>query len=203
MPYEPNGGADTDPSAIPIYHPFSDFDYQSFNLALYQKYIELDLFRHGLEQFSNAEFDAAGIGADERYLIQYMSDQEVRHAKLITNILGQETAAVACNYTYPFTTVHEFVDFCQKLTWWGESGVAYFLSKLDSRATANLLFQSIEVEGRQQMVFRQFSGLFPMLFDFVPGIPQSMAWTLLAPYISSCPARNPRISPGRTSRHSM
>jgi hypothetical protein len=43
------------------------------------------------------------------------------------------------------------------------------------------------------MAFRQFEGLFPMPFWHTSGIPQSWAWTLLAPYLVSCPAGNPRI----------
>lgn len=37
-----------------------------------------------------------------------------------------------------------------------------FLEHLDSRAAANLLLESIVTEARQQMIFRQFEGLFPM-----------------------------------------
>lgn len=143
----------------------------------------------------------------------------------------QATAAKQCNYTYPFTTVREFVDFCQKvcpaslslfarnatpysfsqLTRFGEAGVYGFIEHLNSRASAELLVQSITTEARQQMIFRQFQGLFPMPVRtrlwarssytlnlglqiwFLPGITQSMAWTLLSPYITSCPAENPHI----------
>ena len=44
------------------------------------------------------------------------------------------------------------------------------------------------------MIFRQFDGLFPMPVWFETGIPQSWAWTLLAPYISSCPANTTRLA---------
>lgn len=40
---------------------------------------------------------------------------------------------------------------------------------------------------------QQFEGLFPMPVWFEVGVPQSFAWTLLAPYIKSCPAGNPRL----------
>ena len=90
--------------------------------------------------------------------------------------------------------MRDFVDFCQKLTRFGESGVYGFLEHLDSHAAANLLLQSIATEARQQMVFRQLEGLFPMPVFFEPGISQSMAWTLLAPHIASCPADNTRIA---------
>ncbi|KJA16414.1 hypothetical protein HYPSUDRAFT_147726 [Hypholoma sublateritium FD-334 SS-4] len=191
-PYTPSGGLGTN-STPPVYQPLSDFDFQSINLALNQEWIELDLFHYGLARFSVAEFEAAGLNAEDRFLIEFMADQEVGHAQLLTNILGPERAAKQCTYRYPFQTVREFVDFCQKLTRFGESGVYGFLEHLDSRASAQLLLQSITTEARQQMIFRQFEGLFPMPVWFEAGITQSMAWTLLAPYIVSCPASNPKI----------
>lgn len=95
-----------------------------------------------------------------------------------------------CTYQYDFETVPQFIDFCQRLTRWGESGVLGFLSHLTARPTAQLLVQSITTESRQQMAFRQLAGLFPMPVYFEAGIPQTFAWTLLQPYIKSCPASN-------------
>lgn len=169
-----------------------------------------------------------------------MADQEVGHATLISNMLGAG-APDRCTYKYDFETVpyvrlslviydylltrplvvpcSEFIDFCQRLTRWGESGVLGFLSHLSARPTASLLVQSITTESRQQMAFRQLAGLFPMpvyfevsltpclrtssgtLANFLllvasdqVGIPQSFAWTLLNPYIVSCPANNTPIA---------
>lgn len=192
-PYTPPGGVGVSPeSPPPKYEPYSAFDFQSLNLALNQEWIELDLFYKGLEMFTLEDFQAAGLNSEDRELIEFMAEQERGHAQLITNMLGPH-AAKECNYTYPFTTVPEYVDFCQKLTRFGESGVYGFLPHLNSRPSAQLLLQSITTEARQQMIFRQFEGLFPMPVWFETGITQSMAWTLLAPYIKSCPKENPRI----------
>ncbi|KAI0949269.1 hypothetical protein AcW1_008933 [Taiwanofungus camphoratus] len=191
-PFTPNGGLDTN-SSSPVYQPLSDFDFQSLNLALNQELIELDLFHHGLAQFSDEDFEAAGINASDRYLIEFMADQEVGHAMMITNMLGVNNASKSCNYSYPFQTVREFIDLNMKVTRFGESGTYGFLEHLNSRAAAQLLLQSITTEARQQMAFRQLEGMFPMPFWFVPAITQSMQWTLMAPYITSCPASNPRI----------
>jgi len=177
----------------PVYHVTSDFDFQSLSLALYQEYIELDLFHFGLKKFSVQNFTDAGLNADDRFLIEFMAEQEVGHALALSNLLGLDRAAKQCNYTYPFETVAEFVDFCQKLTRVGESGVYGFLPHLDSRPSAQILLQSISTEARQQMIFRQFEGLFPMPVFFETGIPQAWAWTLLAPFITSCPANNTRL----------
>ncbi|KAG9771226.1 hypothetical protein KCU88_g6399, partial [Aureobasidium melanogenum] len=192
VPYQPAGGQGLN-GTIPYYHPLSDFDYESLTLALYQEWIELDLFHNALARFSVADFEAAGLTAEDRFLIEFMADQEVGHATLLSNILGP-AAPPQCTYNYPFQNVREFVDFCQKLTRFGESGVYGFLGHLDSRESATLLLQSITTEARQQLIFRQFDGLFPMPVWFEVGVPQSWAWTLLAPYISSCPANTTRLA---------
>ncbi|KAJ4495920.1 Rds1 protein [Lentinula edodes] len=190
-PFTPSGGLGTN-SSPPVYSPLSDFDFQSLNLALNQELIELDLFHHGLAQFSVDEFKDAGLNEQDLFLIQFMADQEVGHAKVLTDILGSNSAK-ACEYQYPFATIREFIDFCQKLTRVGESGVYGFLEHLDSRPSAQILLQSISTEARQQMILRQFEGLFPMPVWHETGITQSMAWSLLSPYLKTCPAENPRI----------
>ncbi|KAM0242116.1 hypothetical protein ACHAP5_007353 [Fusarium lateritium] len=190
-PYTPDGGVGTNGSA-PVYRVQSDFDYQSLALALYQEWIELDLFRWGLATFSKEEFDSYGINEEDRFLIEYMARQEIGHATVISHMLGPE-APKQCTYNYPVSNVPEFIDFNQKLTRWGESGVYGFLPHLNSGPAAQLLLQSITIEARQQMIFRQFGGSFAMPEWHTPGIPQSWAWTLLAPYISSCPADQTRL----------
>ncbi|KAI9935110.1 hypothetical protein ASPWEDRAFT_186717 [Aspergillus wentii DTO 134E9] len=190
-PFTPAGGVGTD-GTEPVYNAKSDFDFESLALGVYQEYIELDLFHDGLARFSTEDFEKAGLNAEDRYLIQFMAEQEVGHATMLSNILGA-AAPKQCTYNYPYKTVGEFLDFCQKLTRFGESGVYGFLGHLDSREAATLLTQSITTEARQQMIFRQFEGLFPMPVWFEVGIPQSWAWTLLAPYISSCPADQTRL----------
>lgn len=47
----------------------------------------------------------------------------------------------------------------QRVTRFGESGVWGFINHLDSREVGQLLAQSIATEARQQMIFRQMSGL--------------------------------------------
>jgi len=120
-PYTPAGGLGTNGS-LPRYMVESDFDYESIQLGLYQEWIELDLFHNGLAVFSAQDFLDAGLTAEDRSYIEFMADQESGHATLLSNMLGA-TAAPQCTYDYPFTTVREFVDFCQRLTRWGESGV--------------------------------------------------------------------------------
>lgn len=150
------------------------------------------MFQYGLRRFTVKDFKAAGLNQTDRGLIQFMADQKIGQVTLISNILGAE-APKQCQYNYLFTNVLEFLDFCQKLTRVGESSLYGFLAHLDSREAATLLVQTAAIEARQQMIFRQFSGLFPMPVWFEAGVPQSWAWTLLAPFIASCPSNQTRL----------
>jgi hypothetical protein len=171
----------------------SDFDFESIALGLYQEWIELDLFNNGLAVFSAEDFLEAGLTVEDRSYIAFMATQETGHATLLSNMLG-EAAPKQCTYNYPYRTVREFIDFNQKLTRFGESGAWGFINHLDSREVGQLLSQSIATEARQQMSFRQMLGLHPMPVWFETGIPQSWAWSYLAPYISSCPENNTRLA---------
>ncbi|GAA6059433.1 hypothetical protein JCM10212_005372 [Sporobolomyces blumeae] len=159
----------------PTYTAESNFDFQSLNLALNQELIELDLFHNGLARFSTQDFIDAGLTADDRFIIEHMADQEVGHALAITHMLGGDRAAKQYVYQYPFDSPKTFILFCQLLTRFGEAGVYGFLQQLDSRPAAQILLQSITIEALET------------------GLPQSYAWTLLSPYIKSCPSTNPRI----------
>ena len=191
-PFTPAGGLGTN-GTQPRYMVNSDFDFESIALGLYQEWIELDLFHDGLAKFSEEEFAAAGLNGEYTSLIEFMADQETGHATLLTNMLG-ERAPKECYYNYPYTTVREWLDFMQRLTRFGESGVWGFINHLDSREVGQLLAQSIATEARQQMIFRQMSGLTPMDVWFENGWPQSWSWSMLAPYISYCPANQTRLA---------
>lgn len=193
IPFQPYGGLGTN-GTEPVYRVQSDFDYQSLLLGLYQEWIELDLFKDILNRFSEQDFAKLNLTASDRFLVEFMAKQENGHATLLSNLLGGPGGSTPqCSYKYPYETLHEAFDFAQKLTRWGESGVWGFQAHLDSREAAQHLSQTVATEARQQMVFRQFSGLFPMPVWFETGIPQSWSWTLLAPYIASCPSTAKRL----------
>ena len=74
-PYVPYGGLGTN-GTEPRYMVNSDFDYESIQLGLYQEWIELDLFNNGVATFSEEDFAAAGLSAEDISLIQFMAQQE-------------------------------------------------------------------------------------------------------------------------------
>ncbi|KAK5651918.1 hypothetical protein OQA88_11577 [Cercophora sp. LCS_1] len=126
--------------------------------------------RHRGQWLRACEFEEYGINAEDRHLILHMADQEIGHASVIANMLGPNHPK-QCAYDYPVSNA--------------EVGAYGFLPHLNSGSAAQMLLQSITVEARQQMIFRQFGDQFSVPEWHTPGIPQSWAWTLLAPYIRS------------------
>ncbi|KAI1940491.1 hypothetical protein LOZ66_002085 [Ophidiomyces ophidiicola] len=190
-PYVPGGGLGTN-GTMPVYNVQSDYDYQSVALLLYASWLQLDLFDTGLSQFSQQDFIQAGLTANDFNLIQFMRGEVLGQVTVLKNILGS-SAPTRCGYRYPFNTLPEFNDFSQKMAKAIESTVYGFAPHLDARGSAQVLLQAIAITARQQLIFRQFEGLFPIPVWFETGIPQSWAWTLIAPYISFCPGINPRL----------
>lgn len=89
IPYQPAGGLGTN-GTEPVYRVQSDFDYQSVLLGLYQEWIELDLFYNILATLSEEESTAAGLTPSDRFLIEFMADQESGHATLLSNLLEDQ-----------------------------------------------------------------------------------------------------------------
>ncbi|CCA74391.1 probable Rds1 protein [Serendipita indica DSM 11827] len=173
----------------PVYRAETEFDVDSLQVGLHQEYLELDLFNWALVKFSEKDFTDYGLSRDEIHLISFFAQQEIGHAEVLSNMIG-ENAAKPCKYRYNFNTVGEFFDFSQRVTRYGESGVYGFLPLLENRAVAQILLQAISTEARQQFAFRQLSGLFPVTQWFETGATQAMQWTLLSQNIISCPPSN-------------
>jgi len=153
------------------------------------------LFTYGVNRWNDSAFEAQNLTSDDRSLISFFAQQEIGHELLVAGLMGRPDLATArCQYNFPnFTDILDFIDLNQRITRFGESGVIGFLSHLNSQPSATNLVQAIATETRQQFAFRQLEGLFPIDIWFIPGITQSMTWTLLAPFIASCPPETPKI----------
>jgi len=103
IPFQPAGGLGTNGSE-PVYRVQSDFDYQSVLLALYQEWIELDLFYYIFESFSDEDFQHSGLSPSDRYLVEYMAQQESGHAVLLSNLLGGPGGATP-SCTFPILSL--------------------------------------------------------------------------------------------------
>lgn len=65
-------------------------------------------------------------------------------------------------------SVKEYLQFSEAVTRFGEAGAYGFLEHLNSRDAAQIVLQSITIEARQEMILRQFEGIFPMPVGQMP-----------------------------------
>ncbi|TIB91270.1 Rds1 protein [Wallemia mellicola] len=195
-PSPPSGGVGVSPNdPAPVYSPETDFDTESLVVGVNQEWLELDLFHNMLATFSEEEFDAAGINAEQRYYIQEMAEQEVGHAILINNMLaGAGKTSQQCQYKYPYKSVKEALSFAEFVTRFGEAGVYGFLPHLKNRAVAQNLLQSITTEAKQEVAMAQMEGYFPQPYWFNMGLTQAMTWSLMVPFLDHCPESNPKVA---------
>jgi hypothetical protein len=56
---------------------------------VHQEYIELDYFSNGLARFTDAQLAEAGLDAELKSLIEFFAKQEVGHALVLSNMLGE------------------------------------------------------------------------------------------------------------------
>jgi len=189
----PNPKGIVNPPAKYIYQSESDFEF--FNVVIQVENFEYALFGYGINRWSDADFQGQNLTAADRDLIAFFQKQEEGHSQLAAGLMGRPDLKLnLCEYQWPnFTNIVDYLDFNQKATRWGESGVVGFLQHLNSRPGGTVLTQAIVTEARQQFAFRQLSGYMAIDVWFVPGITPSMTWTLLAPYIKSCPKEYPVV----------
>jgi hypothetical protein len=58
-----------------------------------QELIELDLFHNALARFSTEDFEAAGLNADDRFLIEHMADHGTPACSISVLIAGWSSGA--------------------------------------------------------------------------------------------------------------
>jgi len=57
--------------------------------GVHQEYIELDYFSNGLARFTDEQLAEAGLDAELKSLIEFFAKQEVGHALVLSNMLGE------------------------------------------------------------------------------------------------------------------
>ncbi|WWD17716.1 hypothetical protein CI109_102157 [Kwoniella shandongensis] len=172
------------------YGHIAGLDYSILNLARNLESLELAYWNQGLDNFTEADFEAAGYPGFRTYL-ELFRDQEIAHFTVLNDALGG--GFTNCTYTFPVTTPEMLLAMGQVVTTVGEGafigGVAN-LTDSPSRQTGGSILGN---EARQNSLLRQFLGLnFFNAVNFDTPLTASQAYSLAAPFFD-CPSSNPPI----------
>ncbi|KAK4958742.1 hypothetical protein LTR10_003538 [Elasticomyces elasticus] len=158
---------------------FTDVDVLNYALTL--EHLEATFYSEGLDKFQNADFTTAGFSVAVRNRIFEVAEHERVHVEFLTTALGS-AATAACNYTFPLSSVAEFLATASVLE---GVGVSVYLgaARLIAKARHSAYLRDLSSESKLSP--------FPAAQD-VPLTPNEV-FTLASGLITSCPATNPKL----------
>jgi len=160
---------------------------QQFALTL--EYLETAFYTQGFNQFSESDFSALGLSADDITNLKSIGSTEQTHVTtLLTAIATAGTAPVApCTYDFKLTDAASMVATASILE---NVGVSAYLGAgplIQSAGILSVAAQIVTVESRHQTFIRTASKVaaVPSAFDTALGI--RSVFTLAAGFITACP----------------
>jgi len=171
--------------------PLTETD--TLNLALYLEHIEYTLYTQGYNNYSLAQYEAAGLTETFRNRVLEVAEQEAVHIATLTAVLEAVgvTPIANCSYKFPATTVQEFIAVANAITSVGIG--AYIGGSVNLKATDELLLAAASIlsnENRHDAYLRADGAdldPFPSAFD--TGLVATWAYNLAQPFIVECPAQ--------------
>ena len=87
-------------------------------LALYLEHLEHTLYTGGYEDFTDAQYTAAGFPAGFRAGVGLTAQQEGEHVDTLTTVLSSNgaTPIPPCTYKFPYSDPKSFVDLANMVT---------------------------------------------------------------------------------------
>lgn len=169
-------------------------DESVLQLALYLEHLEQSLYTGGFENFTDAEYTAAGFPAGFRANVGVIADHETTHASTISSILTSAgyTPVPPCTYKFPYSSPTTFVALANMIT---SVGIGAYLgggSLLTDDPTLLTAASSIlTVESRHDSYLRAGLGASPFPNAFDTALSAMFAYNLAQMFIVSCPQQLP------------
>lgn len=169
-------------------------DESVLQLALYLEHLEFALYTGGYENFTDAEYTAAGFPAGFRENVGVIASHEATHSATISAILEKAgyTPVPTCSYKFPYNSPTSFVDLANMIT---SVGIGAYLGGAElltddpvlEVASASIL----TVEARHDAYLRAGVGASPFPTSFDTALTAVFAYNLAQMFIVECPQQLP------------
>lgn len=169
-------------------------DESVLQLALYLEHLELALYTGGYENFTDAEYTAAGFPVGFRENVGVIASHEAIHSATISAILVKAgyTPVPTCNYTFPYDSPTSFVDLANMIT---SVGIGAYLGGAELLADDPILEVAsasiLTVEARHDAYLRTGVGASPFPTTFDTALTAMVAYNLAQMFIVECPQQLP------------
>jgi hypothetical protein len=176
----------------PLERRITDIDVLNYALTL--EHLENAFYSGALANFSEVDFQNAGLPPWARGRFVQIAAHEATHVAALTAALGTQ-ATQACNYSFPYTDVKSFAALSQVLESVGASaytGAAQFIS---TPAYLTVAGSILATEARHAAwISSAVNNGAPFYGSFEVPLPMIVVLELAFPFIVSCPSTNPPLA---------
>ncbi|KAL8730732.1 MAG: hypothetical protein Q9181_004570 [Wetmoreana brouardii] len=163
-------------------------------LALYLEHLELNLYTGGFNNFTDAQYTAAGFPPGFRENVGVIAQHEQVHSDTLSAILtaAGKTPVPPCIYKFPYSDPVSFVDLANMIT---STGIGAYLGGAslltDDPALLTAASSIVTVEARHDAYLRAGVGASPFPTSFDTAITAAYAYNIAQMFIVSCPVQLP------------
>lgn len=168
----------------------SDGDLNILNYALTLEHLEATFYAQGLSNFSAYDFETAGFSKDVRTAFSRIAADEATHVAALISIVNASypnQAVPACRYTFPVTTVADFVTVASALENTGVSAYDGALQGITSNDYKTAAATIATVEGRHAAYLNYLIKKPITIGPFDTPLGVRPVVSIAANFITSCP----------------
>ncbi|POY76398.1 hypothetical protein BMF94_0596 [Rhodotorula taiwanensis] len=172
-------------------------DVTILNFALTLEHLEATFYAQALEKFDQNCFDEKGYYG-LRPLLQQVAMDEAEHVTFLTTALkaAGAPAVSACNYTFPYTDVPDFLALAQAVENVGVSAYLGAAAAINESAYLTAAGSILTVEARHNAFFRLINHYTPFPQPFDTPLDARSVVTIVSPFFKSCPSGSAPTIPG-------
>lgn len=192
------GSTGTGTGMTPQYNTTADISVLQYALTL--ENLEMNFYVQALQNYTQAQFVAAGLSAQDYNIITMVRDHEVTHVNTLKSAITALGASPvpACTYQFPVTDPKSFLPIARALENTGVSAYDGQVTLISNPAYLTVAASIVTVEARHASFFNFLSGKSPASIPFDIPLDQRQVVTIASPFIVLCPYTLPMTFPALT-----